>query len=342
MRLSSQPAWYAGTHDGLFVVAYGADGRASARLLGLDRLGGFRAPVVVDGDNPKRLYAGTTRAGMFRSDDAGRTWREINQGIIYKDIWSLAQHPTTGRLYAGTSPAGVFWSDDRGETWHACESLWQLPSTREWRGPVAPHFSRMKGLTLSEADPDLLFGAIEEGWLVRSPDGGQTWQQIDRGVPHDAHTVRFVPGEATTMVLGTNQGWLRSADGGQSWSAANAGLAERAYTPAPLITRASQPGVLFSCVTAVGPGGWARPAGGDAAFCRSEDGGQSWVTLTSGLPSPMAAIPRAIAVDPANPLGYVAGTTDGRLWATDDAASFRMVLEGLPAIMSLCPVSVDD
>src|SRR5438105_4302748 len=172
--------WYAGTSDGLFLIERGSNGSLSARLLGLQngQNGGFRSPVVVDCADPKRLYAGTTRAGVFRSEDGGETWRESNQGITYKDIWTLAQHPTTGTLYAGTSPAGVFRSDDRGETWQACDNLWQLPSTREWRGPVAPYISRLKDLTVSDHDPQFVIGAIEEGWVIRSQDGGESWQQL--------------------------------------------------------------------------------------------------------------------------------------------------------------------
>jgi photosystem II stability/assembly factor-like uncharacterized protein len=200
---------------------------------------------------------------------------------------------------------------------------------------VPPYLSRLKDLAVSDDDPDLVFGAIEEGWVVRSRDGGATWQQIDQGVPHDAHTVRFVPGRRATLVLGTQEGMLRSTDCGESWTAANAGLEGRAYTPAPLVTRAARPGVLFSSVTAVGPGGWTRAEGGDAAFCRSDDAGQSWQMLSAGLPRPMAAIPRAIAINPSNPDGYVAGSTDGCLWATDDGKTFQPLNGALPGIMTL-------
>jgi hypothetical protein len=51
----------------------------------------------------------------------------------------------------------------------------------------------------------------------------------------------------------------------------------------------------------------------------------------------MAAIPRAIAVDPSNPDGYLAGTTDGCLWASDDGTSFHALLGGLPSVMALTP-----
>jgi hypothetical protein len=63
------------------------------------------------------------------------------------------------------------------------------------------------------------------------------------------------------------------------------------------------------------------------------------VTLTGGLPRPLAPIPRALAVDPTNPAGYVAGLTDGSIWATDDGASFQPILTGLPTIMALTPAA---
>jgi hypothetical protein len=60
--------------------------------------------------------------------------------------------------------------------------------------------------------------------------------------------------------------------------------------------------------------------------------------LSVGLPRPLVAIPRAIAIDPTNPGGYLAGMTDGSMWATDDdGQSFRQVLNGLPSIMTLTP-----
>lgn len=334
--MTSGAAWYAGTAQGLFLVERTTDG-AAARPLSLDGQGGFRAAVLVDCDDSSRLYAGTTRGGMFRSDDGGETWHEINHGILYKDIWSLVQHPRTGTLYVGTSPAGIFRSDDRGDTWVACDALWQLPTTSQWHGPVPPHFSRMKGLALNDGDPNLIFGAIEEGWLVRSDDGGRTWAQISEGVPHDSHTLQFVPGEQDALVLGGNDGWRRSTDGGRTWSAANVGLGGRSYTAAPLLARPEVGPTLIGCVTAVNPGHWSRPEGGDAAFCRSVDGGRSWTTFADGLPRPMVAIPRALAVDPSTAQGFLAGATDGTVWRTADGNTFHLLLDGLPNVMSLTP-----
>jgi hypothetical protein len=76
------------------------------------------------------LYAGTAPAGLFRSEDAGRTWEEVT---------SLTRHPTrkhwmpgaggmclhsiqcdptdSRRMYIGISAAGAFRTDDGGKSW---------------------------------------------------------------------------------------------------------------------------------------------------------------------------------------------------------------------------------
>jgi len=79
--------------------------------------------VLVDLFDPNRIYAGSMDDGMFRSNDGGQTWKEINRGIKYKSIWAIAQHPKTGRVWAGTEPASMFKSDDQGETWTDCPKL---------------------------------------------------------------------------------------------------------------------------------------------------------------------------------------------------------------------------
>src|SRR5437762_569701 len=113
---------YAGTVDGLYRIEE-EDGEFEAQLIGFKGAGVMRAPVTTDLDDPARLYAGTTKAGFFMSEDGGGTWREMNEGIVHKDVWSIVQHPMTKRLWVGTSPAEVFWSDDRGESWHECDQL---------------------------------------------------------------------------------------------------------------------------------------------------------------------------------------------------------------------------
>ena len=67
---------------------------------------------------------------MHRSRDGGRSWEEINRGLTYKNVWAIAQHPTTGALFVGTSPADVFVS--------TATAAITGPSARGWDGCPPP------------------------------------------------------------------------------------------------------------------------------------------------------------------------------------------------------------
>jgi photosystem II stability/assembly factor-like uncharacterized protein len=162
-------------------------------------------PVVVDHRDPRRLYVGTGRGGVFCSEDGGERWRAINNGLYYQEVSSLAQHPVTGEMFAGTRPASIFRSGDYGASWSNCEGLHALPESEEWTWPHAPFYPHMKDIGLSRTDPKIILGAIEEGWLVRSTDGGKTWANLKNGTEHDSHTVK-VMADNPKVVISTSAG----------------------------------------------------------------------------------------------------------------------------------------
>src|SRR5262249_57125932 len=82
MVVATDRRLYVSTDKGLFQARSNGKGY-EAQSLAFDRYAPMRWPALVACDSPRRLYAGTSKGGMFRSDDAGRNWREINQGIIY-------------------------------------------------------------------------------------------------------------------------------------------------------------------------------------------------------------------------------------------------------------------
>jgi hypothetical protein len=69
-----------GTANGLCVGKPGADGY-SARPIGLDGTGNFRAPVVVDCRDKSVLYAGTNKVGMFRRIYRSQGFEPVSQGL---------------------------------------------------------------------------------------------------------------------------------------------------------------------------------------------------------------------------------------------------------------------
>lgn len=335
MALKAGRALYLGTADGLYLGEQ--EGSSfTFRLLGLKRSGVLRATVVVDPENQRCLYAGTTRTGLWRSHDAGESWEEINEGIVYKDVWSILRHPRTGTLIAGTSPAAVFTSDDGGDHWHECAQLATLPTTKGWTGPLPPHVSRMKSLHVHADDARLIYGAIEEGWAVRSLDGGQTWQQMAEGFDHDGHAIAIMPDNPRTIVATGGKGIFRSEDGGDTWVTCNAGFEPLRYTPSPMAMHPDRPSVILTAVSREGPGGWTKPEGGGATFVRSDDEGAHWRVLERSLPAGFKAVPRALTGDPSDPDTFFAGMTDGTVWMSEDGGStFRQILANLPPVHSI-------
>lgn len=328
---------YISTEDGLFA------GRLNGTVTGLEPVGlrgqGRVWPVLVDPRSASRRYAVTSRGGFFRSDDGGRTWTAKNDGLIYKQCWSIAQHPATGELYVGTGPAAVFKSVDCGDSWTFCEQLHTLPETKEWTFPGPPYIAHVKGLGLSLDDPKIVFGAIEEGYIIRSTDGGATWETIKNGPEFDSHTVTVMPDDPNVVVSTSGKGVFRSVDGGSHFVPANEGMTRRYM--AQLAVHPDAPAVLFTAASAGPPATWRGPQGANAEFYRSDDQGRHWTALHgAGLPATIRPAPRSVAGDPAAAGTLLAGMTDGSVWMTRDyGESFAQIVSGLPSIFGVAVCS---
>jgi photosystem II stability/assembly factor-like uncharacterized protein len=324
---------YISTQEGLYETELNG-GVATPRVLGLQGTGGMRSPVVIDCHDPNTLYAGTGQAGFFRSRDAGATWSAMNEGIIYKEIWWVEQHPGTAELYAGTGPASVFKSTDGGDSWADAPQLRDLPETIDWTFPRAPHIAHVKGLALTPSDSSRVFAAVEEGWILRSVDGGRTWEDIKAGTEFDSHSVTVMPDDPEVVISTSGRGIYKSVDGGDSFHDANKGMSRRYMTQ--VAVHPARPQLLFTASAAVPPPGWRRAEGADAGFYRSEDQGESWQQLRGGLPEHISPAPRIVASDPDDPDTFLAGMSDGTIWMTDDCGeSFRTVAQGLPHVTGL-------
>ena len=304
-----------------------------SRNPGLENLGPVTAPVL-DPEFPERVFAGTIRAGIFRTRDGGATWKEINLGLSSQEVWSLSRHPVTGVLYAGTSPAALFKSTDDGDRWTECDQIKHLPDRKSWSFPPAPHIPHIKQIALSEDDPSLVFAAVEEGWVIRSRDGGVTWKNLKEGVSFDAHCVWISPEDPSLLICTSGEGVYRSTNGGESFVESNNGL-DRTYM-SPVVGHLARPRILFTAAAEVPPPFWNRPEGASSAVFRSEDSGSSWTRLTDGLPDPIRPAIRAIEIHPENPDYILLGMFDGTLWVSPNGGrSFRKILEGLPSITGL-------
>jgi photosystem II stability/assembly factor-like uncharacterized protein len=289
--------------------------------------------MIIEANHPQTLYVGTQYDGVFKSTDGGQSWYEVNQGLTRRQIWSLAQHPLTGELYAGTEPSALYRSRNGGESWEECKAIQELPRLKEWTFPRPPHLSHIKAISFSQRDPNLIYCAVEEGWLIRSRDGGESWENLTEGSEFDAHDVKLMTdNEQEQLVLqSSGTGIYRSSDGGNHFSPAMEGLGRRYVSP--IGVHPSRPQLLVVAAAKNPPPFWFIPGrgGADSAFYRSSDQGKSW--------QPVANTPYlkggswTVGVDPADPDTFGVGLHDRTVWLSEDGGeSFCQIVAGLPLV----------
>lgn len=162
--------------------------------------------------DPQTFWAGVEIDGVFRSQDAGRTWRSVGTGLSSQDIHALAMVPG-GRMIATTNN-DVNVSTDAGETWTPLKLRDKLP---------LPYF---RGLTQHASKPDVLFLGNGDappgttGVIARSVDGGMTWQAMQMPGRANSTMWNFAVHSADENLIYANSvsGQVyRSTDGGATW-----------------------------------------------------------------------------------------------------------------------------
>jgi hypothetical protein len=238
--------------------------------------------VWVFHDDGARLWAGVAEAGLFTSHDQGRTWDpvvELNEHRT-RSQWmpgfgGLCAHRilTAGnQAWVGISAVGVFRSDDGGLTWDLKND--GVPPVGVPADVPRPEVGYcVHGLAHDPGDPQRIWRQDHAG-MFRSPDGGDTWERIENGLPSGFGFVVWRDdgsGRLFTIPLTADEnrvpvdGELRayaSDDDGDSWQVSGSGWAE-----APQYT-----GVLRGAFDGDNQG----------LFCFGTTGGKLWLTDDNG------------------------------------------------------------
>lgn len=261
--------------------------------------GGAVDALAIDPSNSRILYAGTEAGGVFKSTDAGESWRPASEGLATKSVRGLAidpSHPET--VYAATvldvgAGGGIFKSGDGGATWRS--------SNAELHSGSATH--RFTAVVIDPASPATLY-AVGDFSLFKSTDSGATWSSVDSGIELEVPTaVAIDPFDHSLIYLGTSfDGVFKSGDGGASWVPAHFGLPLTDPVPV-LATDPTTPGTLY--------------AGTSAGVFKSTDGAASWQAANAGI-SVFSVL--AIEVDRDAPSTLYIGTTAG-IFRTGDRGS---------------------
>ncbi len=134
--------------------------------------------IGIEASNPEHIYAALEVAGAAHSGDGGKTWKIANKefagNVDLLDLHGVAVG-SQERVYI-SNRTGVWRTSDRGENWQDLK-FDQFSGIRYSRGvEVAPD------------DPNTLYACVgmnfgsEEGGVLRTTDGGDSWQRFDKGV----------------------------------------------------------------------------------------------------------------------------------------------------------------
>jgi photosystem II stability/assembly factor-like uncharacterized protein len=284
--------------------------------------------LAADPLQPEHLYCGTFGQGLWRSEDAGASFQPVGEGIRSAQIMAVAVSRTervgaAGVVYVGTEPSALYRSEDRGSTWQALPRLLALPSAPTWSYPPRPSTSHVRALGLDPNRAGRLYVAIEAGALVRSFDGGQTWQDRQPDGPFDTHTLGLphqMPGRIYSAAgdgwLQLGQGFVESHDGGDTWERPGTGL-QHHYLWGLAVDPGDAETLVISAAT--GPEEAHNPRSAESAIYRRTSGG-NWQQVQEGLPASRGMLASTLAANEAEP---------GIFYATNNQGVYRSPDTGL-------------
>lgn len=240
--------------------------------------------VAVDSSLKERVYCGTFGNGVYRSDDAGVSWRPCKD-FPNRNVTALATADSgnpEALLYAGTEPSAIYQSSDGGDTWRPLPDLLKLSSAGEWSFPPRPETHHVRQILSDPRFPRRLHVAIEAGALLRGEDGGGTWRDRVPGGPRDTHTLaahRSAPGR---LYSAAGDGYFESLDDGDTWRRVMEGL-DHGYCWSVAVSRNDPDTVLLSA--SKGPrAAHSKEFANSGVYRRSAH--EPWRKALVGLPDP--------------------------------------------------------
>jgi hypothetical protein len=190
--------------------------------------------ILLDADDPARIFVAISAAGAFRSDDSGKTWQPINRGLRSQGIpdedaevghcvHNLARHPGRPDTLFMQKHWDVMRSDDAGDNWR--EVSGDLPS--DFGFPIGVHAHEPDTVYVVPIKSDSQhFPPDGRLRVYRSRTGGGEWEPLTRGLPQrdcyvnvlrDAMAIDSL--DSCGVYFGTTGGQVyASADSGDTWS----------------------------------------------------------------------------------------------------------------------------
>jgi photosystem II stability/assembly factor-like uncharacterized protein len=269
-----------------------APSSAAARWKPVGPPGGTVRALAADPDDRRHVFLGTANGILYRSDDAGATWRRMSPGFAQRGVSldEIAVLPG-GRVLVGFwevdgRGGGVALSDDHGRSFVLGKGI---------------EGQSVRALAVSPSNPELVaVGTLEGVFLSR--DRGGTWTRYSppgHATLHHIESLAFDPLDSRALYVGTwHLSWM-TPDGGTTWVPLHRGMKE----DSDVMTLTFDPRnsrILYATAC--------------TGIYRSNQDDAGW-TAMKGIPEASQRT-RAFAVDAGEGL-MLAGTTQG-LWVSED------------------------
>jgi hypothetical protein len=190
--------------------------------------------ILLDPSDASRMFVAISAAGVFRSDDAGKSWRPVNRGLRSEGIpdqdaevghcvHRIAMHPSRPDVLFMQKHWDVMRSDDAGESWR--EISGDLPS--DFGFPIDVHAHEPETIYVVPIKSDSEHYPPEGKLRVyRSRTGGNDWEPLTNGLPQSDCYVNVLRDAMAVdrldpcgVYFGTSGGQVyASADAGDSWA----------------------------------------------------------------------------------------------------------------------------
>lgn len=226
----------------------------------------------------KTLFCGVFGAGVYRSLDNGATWKSANKGLKNFDIWSLLTHKNM--LFAATAK-GLFRSQDNAQTWTKTGTSAEIHSVLiSDKTTIVGSLDSIMISTDNQKTWQTTFrdnknwfikaliangGAViagTSGGILRSMDGGITWQTANNGFRFPIEVWSLIVSNGV-LFAATADGVYQSTNNGDLWQ--------------PTTNRENTRSLVLV--------NNALYAGAIGAVLRSTDNGATWRASQEGLPS---------------------------------------------------------
>lgn len=256
-------------------------------------LGGTEVVGVAIASNGTLYRASLYQNGLYRSTDAGATWKACTTGLPSKTFKAVT---TVGNsVIAGAFEQGVWHSSTSGETWEratqdiaaadvqqVAANAFGLFAATNYNGLVRStdagqtwqtYFAGRQVTTVAAAGDTVFIGTANDPYLYYSTDNGNRWEELERYTATGVNSVTEVYSNQGEVFVSAGRGIARSTDGGKSWTGITKGLPD-AYVSCFATTHKA----LFV-------GTYSAWRNRDAGVFRSTDRGATWDTLPTKLGS---------------------------------------------------------